>query len=80
MATVIERSTLNTTITKPRLHTIDLIRGICMVLVMGYHLLYDIVVFTNISIPWMFGFGIETFREGFVSVLMFISEIGRAHV
>lgn len=58
---------------KQRLHTLDALRGFMLVLVMGYHLCYDFVVFYGVSMPWFFAWQGEAARIFMTGSLMLIS-------
>ena len=42
---------------KPRVHFLDLFRGISLLNMLAYHLLFDLVFLFGLNIPWYLGKG-----------------------
>ncbi len=59
--------------TKPRLHTIDFLRGVCIIFVAWYHFMYYAHSFTPMSFPFMFSNAMNSFRDMMVAILIMIS-------
>ena len=60
---------------RKRYHLLDFLRGICIILVVGYHALYDISVVFGQRLPFFGTDGMEVFRVSFVGVLVLLSGI-----
>ncbi|MGI6031640.1 MAG: heparan-alpha-glucosaminide N-acetyltransferase domain-containing protein [Eubacteriales bacterium] len=58
-----------------RVHFIDEWRGVLILYVILYHLLYDLAVLFPPDIPWMFSDWMETLRDTMTGMLIFISGI-----
>lgn len=60
---------------RERLHTLDVVRGVMLLLVMWYHLCFDLAVFYAVPMPWFFGWQGESARIFMTGSLMIISGI-----
>lgn len=60
---------------KPRYYLLDTIRGICIILVVLYHLLYDLSEVFGGHYSFFKSNGMNIFRDGFVGVLIFLAGI-----
>ena len=60
---------------KKRYHIIDTIRGVCIILVVLYHLIYDLTYIFPIGISFIASPYMNLFRDSFVGVLIFISGV-----
>ncbi|MBR3599695.1 MAG: DUF1624 domain-containing protein [Lachnospiraceae bacterium] len=60
---------------KPRYYVLDIIRGICIVLVVIYHLLYDLSEVFGGNYSFFRSPGMEAFRDAFVGTLILLSGI-----
>lgn len=60
---------------KNRIVILDTLRGMLIILVILYHLLYDLNFIFNVNIPLMSTRGMDIFRDIFVGILIFISGI-----
>lgn len=69
---IIEEETL---IKKERYYVLDIIRGICIILVVLYHLLYDLSEVFGGNYAFFNSQGMDTFRDAFVGTLILLSGI-----
>lgn len=60
---------------RKRYHLLDMLRGICIILVVGYHALYNVSVVFGQRLPFFATDGMEVFRVSFVGVLVLLSGI-----
>lgn len=60
---------------KERYYVLDIIRGICIILVVLYHLLYDLSQVFGGNYGFFTSVGMNFFRDSFVGVLIFLSGI-----
>ncbi|MBQ8826527.1 MAG: DUF1624 domain-containing protein [Oscillospiraceae bacterium] len=60
---------------KERIELLDLLRGAAMIFVMLYHLLYDLVYYKNINIPFWGTDGFEWIHQFFLWILFAVSGI-----
>lgn len=60
---------------KQRYHLLDMLRGICIILVVGYHILYNLSEIFGGNYAFFRSAGMDAFRDGFVGVLMLLSGI-----
>ena len=60
---------------KQRYHLLDLVRGICILLVVWYHVLYDLSEIFGGNYAFFRSAGMDNFRDGFVGVLMVLAGI-----
>ena len=61
--------------TKTRWHLLDNLRGVCIILVVLYHVLYNMSEVFGGNYAFFRSYGMNTFRDWFVSVLVIISGI-----
>ena len=67
---------MNTTLTaRPRYHILDTVRGICIILVVLYHLLYDLSEVFGGHYAFFRSHGMDVFRDHFVGVLIVLAGI-----
>ena len=64
-----------TSVPKPRYYILDTIRGICIILVVLYHLLYDLSEVYGGNYAFFRSEGMNVFRDAFVGTLIFLSGI-----
>lgn len=60
---------------KPRLHTLDLVRGIVLVNMVIYHLCFDLVFLFGVSLPWFGGFWSNLWQQSICCTFIFCSGI-----
>ena len=60
---------------KKRYHLLDLVRGICIILVVWYHVLYNLSEIFGGNYAFFRSEGMNNFRDGFVGVLMVLAGI-----
>ncbi len=60
---------------KERYHLLDMLRGICIILVVVYHTLYNLSELFGGEYAFFRSDGMETFRAGFVNVLIVLAGI-----
>ena len=60
---------------KKRYHLLDLVRGICIILVVWYHVLYNLSEIFGGNYAFFRSAGMSNFRDGFVGVLMVLAGI-----
>lgn len=58
-----------------RIYIIDTLRGILIILVILYHTMYDLNYMFGVNISLIHSEGMDIFRDGFVSILIFIAGI-----
>ena len=60
---------------KQRYHLLDTIRGVCIILVVWYHVLFNLSEIFGGNYAFFTSDGINNFRDGFVGVLMILAGI-----
>lgn len=60
---------------KNRVGILDMLRGFSMIFVMTYHLLYDLIFFGAIDIPFFFSKGMDVIHNFFLIILFSVSGI-----
>ena len=60
---------------KQRYHLLDMLRGICIILVVWYHVLYNLSEIFGGEYAFFRSAGMNNFRDGFVGVLMVLAGI-----
>ncbi len=65
----------SSSISKPRYYILDTIRGICIILVVLYHLLYDLSEVYGGNYAFFRSTEMNVFRDAFVGTLIFLSGI-----
>ena len=60
---------------KQRYHLLDMLRGICIILVVWYHVLYNLSEIFGGNYAFFNSDGMNNFRDGFVGVLMVLAGI-----
>ena len=60
---------------KQRYHLLDMLRGICIILVVWYHILFNLSEIFGGEYAFFRSAGMDAFRDGFVGVLMILSGI-----
>ena len=58
-----------------RYHLLDTVRGVCILLVVGYHVLYNLSEVFGGNCAFFRSAGMNAFRDGFVGVLMVLAGI-----
>lgn len=70
-----ENSKESCVIKTPRYYMLDIIRGVCIILVVLYHLLYDLSEVFGGDYAFFRSKGMDTFRDAFVGTLILLSGI-----
>ena len=60
---------------KQRYHLLDTLRGACIILVVWYHVLYNLSEIFGGNYDFFTSNGMNNFRDGFVGVLMVLAGI-----
>ena len=60
---------------KQRYHLLDTIRGVCIILVVWYHVLFNLSEIFGGNYAFFRSAGMSNFRDGFVGVLMVLAGI-----
>lgn len=58
-----------------RFYFIDTWRGLCIIHMVIYHLLYDLVELFDVSIPWFWSWGFQTLRDFFAGGFIFLAGV-----